>query len=91
MKLAIALLAITLMGAGVVWLVGVWISNRISAIWSNPEGGIDPIMGPKDRIAIYDTGPYIPMPDRLKTREEMVAWMTKELPKLTGEVRGSDQ
>lgn len=25
------------------------------------------------------------MPDSLKTREEMVAWMTRELPKLTTE------
>jgi hypothetical protein len=46
--------------------------------------GIDPICGAKDRVAIYDTpGLLIPMPDDLRTHEEMVAWMRDELPKLT--------
>lgn len=65
---------------------GGWISQPIHSASSRPTEGLDPITGPKDRIAIYDTGgPFIAMPDSLKTREEMVAWMTRELPKLTTE------
>jgi hypothetical protein len=46
--------------------------------------GIDPIRGAKDRVAIYDTPSLlIPMPDDLRTHEEIVAWMRDELPKLT--------
>jgi hypothetical protein len=91
MDVTITLLAITLCGVGGIWAVGVWMSQRIHAAWSKPTEGPDPITGPKDRRAIYDTGgPFIPMPDNLKTREEMVAWMTRELPKLTAEAGRSD-
>ncbi|MEZ0170892.1 hypothetical protein [Microvirga sp. TS319] len=86
MSIALALLALALSCIGILWIVGVWISQRIHSVWSRPTGGLDPITGPKDRMAIYDTGgPFIPMPEALKTHEEMVAWMTKELPKLTAE------
>jgi hypothetical protein len=30
-----------------------------------------------------DQEPFIPMPDHLKSHAEMIAWMTKELPRLT--------
>jgi hypothetical protein len=91
MDVAVTLLAITLCCIGVLWGVGVWISQRIHTAWSRPTGILDPITGPKDRIAIYDTeGPFIPMPESLRTREEMVAWMTRELPKLTAEAGRSD-
>lgn len=36
--------------------------------------------------AAVDDEPLIPMPGHLKTNSEMVAWMTKELPKLTDKV-----
>lgn len=37
-----------------------------------------------DTSANADTdGPFVPMPAHLRTRAEMVAWMTQELPKLT--------
>jgi hypothetical protein len=86
MELAIALLGITLGVVGSFWLIGVWIGERLASRWAIPDHGWDPIRGPRDRIAIHDVGgPYIPMPDRLKAREEMVAWMMKELPKLTAE------
>lgn len=89
--MAITLLAITLCCVVGIWAVGVSISQRIHAACSRPTGGPDPVTGPKDRIAIYDTGgPFILMPDNLKTREEMVAWMTKELPKLTAEAGRPD-
>jgi hypothetical protein len=44
----------------------------------------DPIIGHRDQVAIYDShDSFIPMPEQLRTRDEMVAWMTEELPKLT--------
>lgn len=86
MSVALALLTIALCGLGTLWVVGVWVSQRIHAAWARPAGGVDPITGPKDRVAIYDTGgSFIPMPDRVRTHDEMVEWMTKELPKLTAE------
>jgi hypothetical protein len=91
MSIAIALFAITLCSVGVLGLFSVWIGHRMHVAWSKPSGGTDPITGPKDRIAIYDSGgPFIPMPDSLQTRHEMVAWMTKELPKLTAEAGRSE-
>jgi hypothetical protein len=33
--------------------------------------------------------PFIPMPGHLRTREEMVHWLTEELPKLTAAVAQS--
>ncbi|WP_414470854.1 hypothetical protein [Microvirga sp. M2] len=86
MRIALVLLALALCCIAILWIVGVWISQRIYSAWSRPTGGLDPITGPKDLIAIHDTGgPFIPMPEAIKTREEMVAWMTTELPKLTAE------
>jgi hypothetical protein len=35
--------------------------------------------------------PFIPMPSHLKSREEMVAWMTTELPRLTEEAASKSQ
>lgn len=61
-----------------------WIGNRITMPLSNRPSAIDPILGARDQVAVHDTpGPFIPMPDHLKTRNEMVAWMTQELPRLT--------
>jgi len=87
---------------GALCAVGCWSSRSMSLEPSTRESRVDPILGAKDRIAIYDgiapipgpkdwiavldaTGPLIPMPERLKTRAEMVDWMTKELPKLIAE------
>ena len=48
---------------------------------------IDPVLGAKDQTGIHDPKrTLILMPDHLKTRAEMVAWMTRELPKLTLEI-----
>ena len=68
------------------WLLLLWLGdgNRVTG------NDLDPILGEQDRVAIYEShGPFIPMPGHLKTRDEMVAWMTKELPKLTAEMRRS--
>ena len=47
-----------------------------------------PGLPPPDRAAMAGdplAGRFIPMPDRLSTRDEMVAWMTRDLPRLTAE------
>lgn len=90
MDLAIALFGMFLCGAAALWFLGIGISERLSSRWRLTDRGTDPILGPKDRLAIYDSGgPFIPMPERLKTHDEMVAWMTHELPKLTAQKRAS--
>jgi hypothetical protein len=70
--------------AGAIGFHFMWISHRIPTPRRIRHTAIDPITGTRDHIAIYDTGgSFIPMPNHLKTSDEMVAWMTKELPKLT--------
>lgn len=64
-----------------------WIRHRIPTPRKIRHTALDPITGERDRVEIYDSGgAFIPMPNHLKTREEMVAWMTKELPKLTDDL-----
>lgn len=46
---------------------------------------LDPATG--DAYREPGDGPFIPMPEALKSRDEMVAWMTTELPKLTAAAR----
>lgn len=60
------------------WLLLLWLG----------DGGLDEQvhdeLAPPDEIYIGQRGaepPFVPMPDHLVTREEMVAWMTKELPR----------
>jgi hypothetical protein len=71
-------------------LVGLWVASRLM----RPEGepsGVDPIRGARNPVAIYRIGdplvrPHrdvlVPMPDHLTGRDEMVAWLTKDLPEL---------
>ncbi len=48
---------------------------------------IDLVLGAKDQTPLHDSQSlFILMPDHLKTHAEMVAWMTRELPKLTSEI-----
>lgn len=64
-----------------------WIRHRLPRPRST-RPAVDPITGVKDQVVIYDTaGPLIAMPSHLKTRDEMVSWMTTELPKLTAEMQ----
>jgi hypothetical protein len=71
-------------------LLCLWIVSRMMRPDGEPSG-VDPILGARDRVAIYRPGgPFIrphrdvlvPMPEHLTTQEEMVAWMTKELPRV---------
>jgi hypothetical protein len=64
------------------WLLLLWVGDG----FANPvvPYAPDPIIERGDRVAIDEADePFIPMPERLRTREEMVAWMTQELPRLT--------
>lgn len=85
--LTLALLAVLAGSLGMLWLLLIWFGDGMV----NPEigGHVDPILGAPDQPAIYSSyEPYIPMPEDLRTSDEMVAWMTKELPRLTAEQRG---
>jgi hypothetical protein len=85
MDLTIALLSALAGFVCVLWLLLLWVGDGAGSAIA--PGLDDPITGPRDRIAIYESyGPYIPMPDHLKTADEMVDWMTKELPKLTADL-----
>jgi hypothetical protein len=65
-----------------VWLLLLWVGD--GATDPLDERYLDPILGARDPIAIHRSEePFIPMPAHLKTRADMVAWMTGELPKLT--------
>ncbi|MFC4171500.1 hypothetical protein ACFOYU_05435 [Microvirga sp. GCM10011540] len=68
-----------------IWLLILWVGD--AAVTPEMDSGLDPITGVRDQVGIYESyESYIPMPDHLKTQDEMVAWMTKELPKLTAEI-----
>jgi hypothetical protein len=65
-----------------VWLLLFWVGDGLA----NPvmPYAADPIIGPRDQVATYEShDEFIPMPERLRTQDEMVAWMTEELPRLT--------
>ncbi len=64
-----------------------WFTPRTMMPPSLPAAAPDPVIGAKDQTALHDSkSPFITMPDHLKTHAEMVAWMTRELPKLTAEI-----
>lgn len=79
-------LLVVLAGAvGMLVLLLTWFGGR--TITPEMEDGLDPILGARDPMAIYEShGPFISMPKHLKTNDQMVEWMTKELPKLTAEI-----
>jgi hypothetical protein len=45
--------------------------------------GVDGLEDPAAIGRDHDEAPFVPMPSHLTTRDEMVAWMTTEMPKLT--------
>jgi hypothetical protein len=66
---------------GMLLLLISWFGGRL--IEPEPETSLDPILGMRDQLAIYDSkSPFIPMPRHFTTHNEMVAWMTGEMPKL---------
>jgi hypothetical protein len=77
------------------WIAGlllalVWALREL--LWPSSElSGVDPIPSARDRVAVYrpsapliqpHPGVFVPMPDHLTTHQEIVAWMTKEIPKV---------
>ena len=63
-----------------------WFTPRTTIPPSLPAATTDPVLGAKDQTALHDRrSPFILMPDHLKTNNEMVTWMTRELPRLTAE------
>jgi hypothetical protein len=73
---------------GAIGLRYMWISHRPPTLCSAKPTAVDPIISLELPIKVYDAGgSFIPMPNHLKTRDEMVAWMTKELPKLTADMQ----
>ncbi|MET0743740.1 MAG: hypothetical protein ABWY78_10255 [Microvirga sp.] len=83
--LAIALAAILAGSLGMLLLLLLWFGDAHARPVTPFDE--DPIVGPRDPIAIYEShGPFIPMPETLRTHDAMVEWMTKELPKLTAEL-----
>jgi hypothetical protein len=86
-----SILVLVLLGwLAVLALIFLWSVSRLL----RPDGehsGVHPITGARDRLAVYrPSGPLIqplpnvlvPMPEHLTTQEEMVAWMTKVMPKV---------
>ena len=70
------------LGAAGVFLAPFLISGRTTD--PTITSPVDPILGAKDQPAIHDLDTsFIPMPDHLRTNDEVVAWLTKDLPKLT--------
>jgi hypothetical protein len=70
------------LGAAGVFLVPFLVSRRTTD--PTVTSPLDSILGAKDRAAIHDADTsFIPMPDHLGTNDEVVAWLTKDLPKLT--------
>jgi hypothetical protein len=77
-----ATMLLACLGAAAIFLVPFWVSRRTTdpAITSS----VDPIVGAKDHAFIHDLDTsFIPMPDYLRTRDEMVTWMVRDLPRLT--------
>jgi hypothetical protein len=84
MDLEIIFFTALAMLTGAIGLRYMWISHRPPLFQSAKHTAVDPIISPRLRIKVYDLGgPFIPMPYHLKTRDEMVTWMTEELPRLT--------
>jgi hypothetical protein len=61
------------------WLLLLWLGDGRDA---EVPVGYDPAIDDATPVGAAEPHePFVPMPDHLKTREEMVSWMTKELPK----------
>jgi hypothetical protein len=77
----LALLSVVAGFLGMLLLLVTWFGGRMI----EPEGetDLDPILGLRDQPAIHEAqAAFVPMPRHLTTHQEMVSWMTREMPKL---------
>ena len=82
LALLLGLMALT----AAIGLALIRLTSRIMMLPSLPAATTDPVLRAKDQTVIHDPrSPFILMPDHLKTNDEMVTWMTRELPRLTAE------
>lgn len=59
----------------------VWFAGRVPVWRARRRAARHPLLGAKDRVDL------IPMPGALTTRDEMVAWLTRDLPRLATQRR----
>jgi hypothetical protein len=84
MDLAVSLLMILASFFGMLWLLLFWFGEGYaSPIFPYAH---DPDCPDRNQAGSEEAYPFIPMPGHLRTSNEMVAWMTQELPKLTAEI-----
>ena len=85
-------------GTATLVVTAAWVANQVSLEPRGNLSGVDPILGARDRIAVYRASTVtiprhpnvvVPMPDHLKTSDEMVAWLVNELPKRVEEAAKS--
>lgn len=85
--LAISLLAVALGSLGMLLLLFLGFGRTSD---TEPENAADLILDPEDPASIADMdGSFISMPEHLKTADSMIAWMTRDLPRLTAESQKS--
>jgi hypothetical protein len=81
MDLAVSLLMIAVSFFGMIWLLLFWFGEgHARTIVPYTDAAV---LADIDASDLETSGPFIPMPDHLRTNDEMVTWMTHELPKLT--------
>ena len=62
-------------------LFPLWFRGRTAR--TQPTGSTHQSGGIAEQVAAPNSDPFIPMPDYLRTKDEMVTWLIHELPKLT--------
>lgn len=78
--LAIALLSAAAGFLGMLCLMLAWFGDS----HARPiTPGVDGLEDPSAPEPVHGEAPFIPMPNHLNSHDEMVAWFTTELPKLT--------
>ncbi len=80
MDLAVSLLMIAVSFFGMILLLLFWFGEgHARTIVPYTDAAI---LADMDASGFETSGPFIPMPAHLRTNDEMVDWMTQELPKL---------
>jgi hypothetical protein len=84
MDLAVSLLMVLASFLGMLWLLLFWFGDAYtSPIIPYADDPDAPEAASEKADDVY---PFIPMPGHLRTSNDMVAWMTQELPRLTAEI-----